>query len=168
MIIFSTKIPTDEIISLLKDKLIILNLSSLYHGFETLDIIYTNDNSEVFTLQKLDEYSEINYDIQYHTQLINNPYYFSQIMEKVIIPTVMDYNIIILVIDLNSFIMESIIKFIQLRYGYKCFVCNCIEDLRSIVTDEISSFDNIFNYDLDYNRYLEYLNKGFLQPISLV
>lgn len=168
MIIFSSSIPNDEIVSLSKDKLSIINLCSLYYGFDTLDIIYSNNKSGVFVFQHITEQDEINYDFEYHTQLVNNPIYFSQIMEKVIIPSMMDYYVIILVNDLNSFIMQSFIKFIQLRYGCKCFICDCIEDLKSIVMDEISSFDNIFNYDLDNNRYMNYLTTGFLEPVSLI
>lgn len=170
MIIFSTKLPNEESVSLSKDKLTVLNLCSLYYGFDNLKILYNlpyNDDQNNIIFKYADEGFELQYDINYHSQLINNPIYFCEFFEKVILPSMSDYVIIILVSNLDSLVFQSFMKFLQIRYDYKCYICNNCDEINEIIINESNYIGNIYNYDYDYIRYSNYLMTSYLEPSTL-
>lgn len=149
MIIFSTVLPN---LDLFKDYdgVYIYNLYSHHMAFENLNILYSWDNS---VFRQFDEFTELDFDIDYHSNLINNPSYFVEMFGKVIIPHHTNSVVIILVDIISGVILESFIKFIQLRYDTLCGICDNEEDIIDYINNCDNSINNIENYDYDLFRY---------------
>lgn len=164
MIIFSTELPNKDILEVYGKNVKVFNISSSKYYLPLLNLMFSNGNNE---LKISDDIYELNYDIMYHENLINNPYYFIPVFENIIMSSNMGNCVILLVSDLSSRNIESIIKFIHLRYGYTSYLCNSEDDFDYVIKNDCSYFKNVHNYDIDYIRYMKFLSTNILEKSHL-
>lgn len=111
------------------------------------------------------------FDISYANYILTNDEAFQGFME---ILMAMYYNEDVFVLtDLDSppvvSMCESIIKLIQQRYGYNCYIANYPEDIYDMPTSEMSELGTqVFMQDKERYTYLSVDAKGLLQNIEAV
>ncbi|MGL5751465.1 MAG: hypothetical protein ACRCXT_13110 [Paraclostridium sp.] len=143
-----TTIPYD-----MKD-LIIYNFNSFKEcGYYKLNLIPNG-------IQMLsdDENAEMQFDMFYAGYILNNDAIFMDMM-KIIYPIYNGMNIYIMIDSYNTqynFIIESLQKFIQSRYGLQIYNINDLDDLEYI-SDSNFNIYGVYNLDQDKDRmtYLE-------------
>ena len=165
MIIFSSIIPPiDYIRDSNEDKnLYIYELSNnINYGFNKLTELVSFDYNP-----NLDNpIEELHCDINYHSKLINDKITFYNLFTRVIEPHNRN-DIVYLLFDYNDFdIIESLIKFINIRYGTKCFISNTFSDVYDILKND-SYIENLDNYDFDLNRVSQLISESKLIQVDL-
>lgn len=182
MIVFSQSSYFNECVNVLslKNNLVIYNLSSYIGGPYIEDItelllcsnyILPQDSIHVcngFTYNPINitEYiNSVKFDIDYSNLILNNPQLFLYIM-KIMINYYEGTNVLILIErdEYRDAITESIIKLIQARYGYNCWLINGIEDLEYIKETKINPM-GLMVLDEDRNRYMELLVNNKSTPL---
>lgn len=130
-------------------KCTIYNLTSFVEGFERLDILPGKD----FILTEENDHM---FDIQYANFLL------SQRMPEIMKMMCRVYNgltVYLMVYHDNGYfdmMLESIIKFIQSRYGIIPIMVNTIEDYETMVVTQYNmslSMSGLYNYDIDNLNY---------------
>lgn len=154
MLIFGT---SDKIIpaQFLNDNdiknIVIYNLSSPICGYANLDCLIPYG----LDVRNAIEGDGLNFDMQYANYLTSNDSAFVGIM-NLILPVFMDSAILIYVLISNSIfrdiVAESIIKFIQQRYGYCAPIVANPEDFLYI-TEPTFTIPGLINMDKDKFRY---------------
>lgn len=140
-----------------EENFIIFNLSSYLEGYQRLRLqppmsVY-NPEEQVF-------------DMNYANFLLNNDVAFYDLMQ-IVLNLYDGRNIYILYNiddDYNELIAESLLKFIQQRYGYNYYIIQSYEDLDFIISNDTNSnftINGIYNLDIDKKRYIENNIKGF-------
>ena len=163
MIIFTDK---PELISLI-DKPYVFNLSSFYSGYDNITNLCTSLNwFSVPQGMQINEYIySPDFDMQYSSLVFNRNDLFISLM-KLLLHSFEGDNVVVLVNrDLyRDAIMESLIKIIQIRYGYNCWV---IEDTDDIPSLKESSFtpNGIMLLDEDRKRYTQMVLNGMAEHI---
>lgn len=104
--------------------------------------------------------ASMEFDTQYINLLLSDPNYFMQFM-YIMNYLKNGYNVVLLIYNEDTVfnaITETLVKFIQQRYGYNYQFLNDVEDFNQW---DQSSFTapGIIQFDQDYNRYEEYLIK---------
>ena len=101
---------------------------------------------------------EKNFDIGYADYILNNDAAFVDLM-RVICQIYNGNHVFILVNtdDINTFITESLMKFIQQRYGYNGNIMNCLNDI-FWASESDFSVNGLYNLDNDRQRYLKLEN----------
>lgn len=107
---------------------------------------------------------EKEFDYLFMQYIMNDNNHFNAMMQIMMSLYIGD-NVFIAISDISDpYIMnlnESLIKFIQQRYGYNAYKINTIEDLEYIdPTDGEFSFDGIYNFDSDRNRYVQNIEEA--------
>lgn len=140
-----------------EENFIIFNLSSYLEGYQRLRLqppmsVY-NPEEQIF-------------DVNYANFLLNDNNAFHDLMQ--IILNLYDGKRIYIIYNIddeyNDLIAESLLKFIQQRYGYNYCIVQSYEDLDFIISNNtISNFtiNGIYNLDLDKKRYIENNIKEF-------
>ena len=143
MIIFGevSSIPDDE------PDLLIYNLSSLMEGFVPVAILPPSTQMN-YSNEKEFDYLFMNY-------ILNNDSIFFEFFSKIMNPIYYGFDVFILV-SRNMFfdmITESLMTFIDQRYGYKCAMINEKSDYDYV--DKCTTFTTagIYNFDIDKARY---------------
>lgn len=114
---------------------VVFNLSSYY------DKMYYNDDIHILGID-INVPQDINvveyiyspeFDMNYCNMIINNPNKFIAFM-KIMTYCYQGTNVIILIShdEFRDAIVESLVKMIQLRYGYNSWILNTIDDLEYI------------------------------------
>ena len=140
------------------------NLSRVYNTLDNrLVVLNLNANVQCYTrlnlMPPLGMYtSSMEFDTQYINLLLSDPNYFMQFMY------IMNYlkngcDVVLLIYNEDTVfnaITETLVKFIQQRYGYNYQFLNDVEDFNQW---DQSSFTapGIIQFDQDYLRYEEYL-----------
>ena len=77
-------------------------------------------------------------------------------MMRIIVPAYQGYNTILLVHHdpYRDNLMEALIKFFSIRYGYKSFIVNDPEDLETIKEPNFTPY-GLIQLDADFNVYEE-------------
>ena len=130
---------------------IVYELSSLYSGFTELltglsRINYTGMPMPLFV-------ESIEFDMQYAASIMNNPTLFGKLMA--ILSNSYEGHIVVLLVQRDPYrdsIMESLIKLIQQRYGYNCWIVEDPEDISCIKEDEYSTI-GLLTLNEDLKRY---------------
>ena len=122
---------------------VIFNLSSLLEGFERINILPPFE---------MDRYSR-DFDIMYAQYLLGNDNTFYEFM-KIIIAIYYGVDTIILVDrnELYECVNESLLKFIQQRYGLICNNINEIEDWEAVQECDFT-LQGLYNLDQDKERF---------------
>lgn len=123
---------------------VVFNLSSLFEGFDRVNILPPF---------KIDRYDR-DFDVMYANYILENENVFYEFM-KIIMSLYYDLITVILVdkSDIYEPINESLMKFIQQRYGLICNSINYIEDWECIQDSEFS-IQGLYNLDLDKERFV--------------
>lgn len=113
----------------------------------------------------------VEFDRSYANYILTNDDAFQDFME---ILMSMYYNEDVFILtDLDSppvvSMCESIIKLIQQRYGYNCYIANCLEDIVNMPESEMSEIGNrIFMQDKERYAFLSVDAHKLIKSVELV
>lgn len=114
--------------------IIVYNLSSLYSGYNSVTELITRIAPINNTGMPMPEFIQsVEFDIQYANALVSDPVLFGKLLS--IISASYEGYVTILLVDRDAYrdaVMESIIKFIQQRYGYNCWIVEDPEDIECL------------------------------------
>ena len=100
----------------------------------------------------------VEFDIQYANALVSDPVLFGKLL--LIISASYEGYVTILLVDRDAYrdaVMESIIKFIQQRYGYNCWIVEDPEDIECLKetpytpTGLMMLNEDLLKFDQSYN-----------------
>lgn len=130
-----------------RDNLIVLNFTSFIEGLDTANLL-----PPPYVDGILPDYD---FDMYYANWMLNDPYGFDSLM-RIMYLLYLGYDIYLCVgwYDFTENINESLLKFIQSRYGYIGYIINELEDLNFAREGEFS-IGGIANLDIDKARYAE-------------
>ena len=134
--------------------IMVYNLSSLYSGYIDCTDLLTNIAPINNTAMPLPEFVQsVDFDIQYSAMIMNNQILFVKLM--MILSNSYEGAISIVLVQHDFYrdaIMESIIKFIQQRYGYNCWIIEDPDDIYCINEPHYTPM-GLLNLDADLQRY---------------
>ena len=145
-----------EDINLVKyfNRAVIFNLSSYYSGYNNITNLITMANMSNTSEYLIAQYVDMpEFDINYMNYVFNNKDLFNSILSIVHCAT--DGNNAIVLVKHDPFrdaIMESIIKLIQQRYGYQCWVVDSVDDLSCLSEPTFTPY-GLMNLDEDLKRF---------------
>ena len=162
MIIFTPilNIPNELLMAKGITSVIKFNLSTYYVDVPTLfNLVPTFTNKQD---KSLNDYDNPSFDIAYHRYLLDNNVTFNEFM-SIVIPANMNPDCLIQVLikqsEFRDVVTESLLKLIQQRYGYNCYIVNEVEDF--IYTDESDfSIPGLFAFEQDRARWFALNNVG--------
>ena len=131
----------------------IFNFTSLVMGLPKIDLVPEKDSFEY--------YDEKSFDIQYANWIMNNDSKFIEFM-KIVYPLYCGRNVFIVVNWYDNIenyfyanLNESLMKFIQSRYGYNASIINTVEDYMEQNLYNLESgfsIEGLMNIDMDKYR----------------
>lgn len=126
-----------------RDNLVIFNFTSMVEGIDKLNIIPP-------PIERTDDYT---HDMYYANWLINDPNGFDSLIRLMYL-LYLGYDVYLCTSDFyyTENINESLLKFIQARYGYIGNVIHTMEDLDFVKEGEFS-LGGLANLDMDKDRY---------------
>lgn len=132
---------------------VVYNLSSYYSGFENITDLITK--IQIFNTTSLPPNEFIyspEFDNMYTNSIFSNNELFGEFIRIIINAT--EFNVIVLVAHdpYRDAITESIIKLIQLRYGYNCWEIEELEDLECLKESYFTPY-GLLNLDADKKRF---------------
>ena len=168
MIIF---MDNPKYIEAIKDKFvgrptIILNLSSLYSGYTDISNLITKiapiNNSGLPIPEFVNSYM---FDMQYASCIFNDPILYPSFMD-IMIRAYEGYIVCILVQrdPYRDAIMESLIKLIQQRYQYNCWIIEDESDI-DVLSEKMMYPAGLLQLDADINQYNKMCSKGLVHQI---
>jgi hypothetical protein len=113
------------------------------------------------------------FDMAYAKYLLEDNNAFQDFMEILMSMYYNENDNVLILTDLSSSLVtamcESIIKLIQQRYGYNCYIANCPEDIMTIPESEMSEMGmKIFLQDKERYSYLSSDAKHLLSITEIV
>lgn len=129
---------------------VVYNISSLVEGYERINIM---PPLELFQMCGEDEKL---FDIKYAEYILSVPYVFNELM-KIMYSLYYGKDVYLLVTRDGGYfdtLTESILKFIQQRYGYDSYILNVPEDIQYAERGEFNIY-GLFNFDMDNKRYVD-------------
>ena len=145
---------------------VVFNLSSLYSGYPDVSDLITKIAPINFTGLPMPEFvNSPQFDFQYMNSIINTPNLFSQLM-KIVGCTYEGQTVVILVQrdPYRDAVMESIIKIIQQRYGYNCWIVEDVEDIGCLYEPTFTPM-GLLTLDHDLKVFDDYVSKGVTNPV---
>jgi hypothetical protein len=132
------------------DNLFIYNLSSMIEGYQKIGILPSVNN--------INYIDELNFDISYSNYIMTNDSVFYEFFSKIIYPLYNGYSVYLITARNDFFdrVTESLLKFIQQRYGYISAIMNDPTDIDYINQDVgfgSTGIYGVYNLDLDKERY---------------
>lgn len=144
----------------------VMNLSSLYSGYIDITGLLTNMANINITANNLPNFVDsVEFDMMYANALYNDVNLFS-IFINIMILFYEGYIVCILVQrdPYRDAIMESIIKLIQQRYGYNCWIIEDEDDL-DVIREQQMFPEGIITLDNDIDRANQLQCNGIAQRI---
>ena len=145
---------------------IVINLSSLYSGYIDATDLITKIAPINNTGLSIPEFvNSVQFDVQYMYSVVNNPSLFYQLIR--IVDFSYEGNIVIVLVQRDPYrdaIMESLIKLIQQRYGYNCWVVEDLEDI-DCITESTFTPMGLMTLDQDIQAYDSMYKQGLVGPI---
>jgi len=95
------------------------------------------------------------FDMYYANFIMQNDNAFVELMN--VMYNLYEGNLVYILIDYSDYknlLTESLIKFIQQRYGYNAYIVNTLEDFDHVRASEFS-LSGVFNLDLDKKRFAD-------------
>lgn len=151
MIVFTSNI---SLIPYISNRYMIYNLSSYYSGYPSISSLITS--IQIFNNTQLPPneflYSP-QFDMAYYNAIFNNDSLFVDLM-KIMINAYNGVDIIVLTAhdDYRDAVTESIIKLIQVRYGYNCWEVEDYDDLE-LLKESYFTPTGLLTLDQDSARY---------------
>ena len=151
----------------------VMNFSSLYSGFEDATCMCTSMNLVETGGMPINQFiNTVDFDIMYASVLLQNDRMF-ETFTKFIASSYFGFTVILLVYrePYRDAIMESVIKFIQQRYGYNCWIVNSIDDIDCLAESTFTPA-GIITLDSDVKRYDNLYQCGrvseLIDPVSMI
>ena len=129
---------------------VVYNISSLVEGYQRINIM---PPLEIFQMCGNDEKL---FDIKYAEYILSVPQVFNELM-KIMYSLYYGNDVYLLVTRDGGYydiLTESILKFIQQRYGYDAYILNDLEDIQYVEKGEFNIY-GLYNFDIDNKRYVE-------------
>jgi hypothetical protein len=140
-------------------QVLVFNLSSLYSGYRSVSELITSLAPLNNTGLPMPEFVQtVEFDIQYANALLSNPILFSKLLS--IVSASYEGNTVVVLVERDWYrdaVMESLIKFIQQRYGYNCWIVEDLDDIECIKETTYTTpgllmlHDDLLKYDQSYN-----------------
>ena len=165
MIIFTSK---PDIVAFLpwNKPAMIYNMSSLYSGYKDATSLITVP-IENYTGLPMQQYVEtVDFDSQYANKILSDPLRFTVFMD-IIQCDYIGYNAIVLVHrePYRDAFLESLLKFIQQRYGLNAWLIEDVEDIQSLKESQYNPM-GIIQLEKDLERYYEFCRSNvILNPV---
>lgn len=147
-----------------EEKFIILNFSSFNERYPKVNLVPPIDMGGQWN-------DEVEFDNWYFNWILSNNGIFIEFM-KIVYPLYAGFNVFVLInwFDLGDFyfyanLNESLMKLIQIRYGYNASIVNTIEDYYSLSSYQLESAfseEGIRNLDYDKGRMAYVLQDHFM------
>ena len=132
----------------------VFNFTSLYSGYRSLSALATSMHSVNNSALPTNLFVEtVEFDMNYANAILNNPLMFQALM-NIMVNSYQGKTVILLVHrePYRDALMESLIKFIQQRYGYNAWIVNDIDDISCIREVPFTPY-GITTLDEDIKRY---------------
>lgn len=152
--------------------MVVMNLSSYRSGLFDITSLITKitpyNNSGLPTNQFVDSYD---FDMQYATALCND-FDMYRCMMQMVVRSYEGYLVIVMVSHdpYRDAVMESLIKFIQQRYGHKAWIVEDIDDIMCIKEESFTP-TGIRAIDDDIIRYNDLYSRGqvpaLMEPLNI-
>ena len=152
-------------------RLTVMNLSSYYSGYVDATALITNispiNNTGLPAYAFVDS---VSFDMQYATALENNMLMYKCMMEMVV--RSYEGQVVVVLVYRDPYrdsVMESLIKYIQQKYGHNCWVIDDEDDITCLKEGSFTP-TGIQLIDADIMRYNDLYSKGqvpcILEPIN--
>lgn len=175
MIVFTDRLDLVQMLSGLypSKQVVIMNLSSYKSGFFDITPLITNispiNNTQLPAYEFVDS---ISFDMQYATAL-NTNFLMYQCMLHIVVNSY-EGNLVVVLVYRDPYrdaVMESLIKYIQQKYGHNCWIMETEDDIMCIKEESFTP-TGIKYIDDDIIRYNDLYSKGQMQkpllnPISM-
>ena len=145
---------------------VILNLSSLYSGHINITHLIAKISPINNTGMPMPEFvNSVEFDMQYASAVLNNPELFGSLI-NIMLRSYEGYLVCILVQrdPYRDAVMESLIKLIQQRYGYNCWIIEDPDDIE-VMSEQMMYADGLLTLDADIKQYNQMYSKGLVGNI---
>lgn len=145
---------------------VILNLSSFYSGYINITHLIAKISPINNTGLPMPEFvNSVEFDIQYASAVLNNPELFGSLI-NIMLRAYEGYLVCILVQrdQYRDAVMESLIKLIQQRYGYNCWIIEDGDDIE-IMSEQMLLPNGLLTLDADIKQYNQMYSKGMVGNI---
>ena len=144
----------------------ILNLSSLYSGYINITHLIAKISPINNTGLSMPEFvNSVEFDMQYASAVLNNPELFGSLI-NIMLRAYEGYLVCILVQrdPYRDAVMESLIKLIQQRYSYNCWIIEDPDDIE-IMSEQMLLPNGLLTLDADIKQYNQLYSKGMVEGI---
>jgi len=145
---------------------VILNLSSFYSGYINITHLIAKISPINNTGLPMPEFvNSVEFDIQYASAVLNDPLLFGSLI-NIMLRAYEGYLVCILVQrdPYRDAVMESLIKLIQQRYGYNCWIIEDPDDIE-IMSEQMLLPNGLLTLDTDIKQYNQMYSKGMVDSI---
>ena len=145
---------------------VILNLSSFYSGHINITHLIAKISPINNTNMPMPEFvNSVEFDMQYMSAVLNNPELFGSLI-NIMLRSYEGYLVCILVQrdPYRDAVMESLIKLIQQRYGYNCWIIEDSDDIE-VISEQMMYPDGLITLDEDIKQYNQMYSKGLVENI---
>ena len=145
---------------------VILNLSSYYSGHINIAHLITKISPINNTGMMMPDFvNSVDFDIQYASAVLNNPELFGSLI-NIMLRAYEGYLVCILVQrdPYRDAVMESLIKLIQQRYGYNCWIIEDADDIE-VISEQMMFPNGLITLDEDIKQYNQMYSKGLVGNI---
>lgn len=145
---------------------VILNLSSFYSGYINITHLIAKISPINNTGLPMPEFvNSVEFDMQYASAVLNDPLLFGSLV-NIMLRAYEGYLVCILVQrdQYRDAVMESLIKLIQQRYGYNCWIIEEPDDIE-IMSEQMLFPNGLLTLDADIKQYNQMYSKGMVESI---
>jgi hypothetical protein len=145
---------------------VILNLSSFYSGYINITHLIAKISPINNTGLPMPEFvNSVEFDMQYASAVLNDPELFGSLI-NIMLRAYEGYLVCVLVQrdHYRDAIMESLIKLIQQRYGYNCWIIEDEEDIE-IMSEQMLTANGFLTLNSDIKQYNHMYSKGIVEGI---
>ena len=145
---------------------VILNLSSLYSGHINITHLIAKISPINNTSMTMPEFvNSVEFDMQYASAVLSNPELFGSLI-NIMLRAYEGYLVCILVQrdPYRDAVMESLIKLIQQRYSYNCWIIEDIDDIE-VISEQMMFPNGLLTLDEDIKQYNQMYSKGMVEGI---
>lgn len=145
---------------------VILNLSSFYSGYINIAHLITKISPINNTGMPMPEFvNSVEFDMQYASAVLSNAELFGSLI-NIMLRAYEGYLVSILVQrdPYRDAVMESLIKLIQQRYGYNCWIIEDGDDIE-IMSEQMLLPNGLLTLDADIKQYNQMYTKGMIEGI---
>ena len=145
---------------------VILNLSSFYSGHINITHLIAKISPINNTDMTMPEFvNSVEFDMQYASAVLSNSELFGSLI-NIMLRSYEGYLVCILVQrdPYRDAVMESLIKLIQQRYGYNCWIIEDADDIE-VVSEQMMYPDGLITLDNDIKQFNQMYSKGLVENI---